>query len=258
MKFQQLPSTFDSKGVASARQHLACFVINDSVSIDAGSLAMATTDLQKEKIRDIVLTHAHLDHVAGLPLFIDDLFATLTEPIRIHAVREVVETLEKHIFNWEIYPRFSELSNVNGSVVEYKIIENNANFSISDLNFKPIKVNHKVPSVGFIVSDKKTTIAISSDTSKMDGFWDEVNSLTTLQAILIECAFPDELQDLADASHHLTPMLLMQEMEKCKKNACPIYVINIKPMYREKVILQLEKSKINNLQILEAGKIYEF
>lgn len=258
MKFQQLPSTFDENGGASARQHLACFVINDSVSIDAGSLAMAVSEEQKSRIRDIILTHAHLDHVAGLPLFIDDLFATLTEPIRIHGIEEVVKSLEEHIFNWEIYPRFSELTNSNGAVMEYKIFDPSKKFHISELTFQPIRVNHKVPSVGFIVSDENSTIAISSDTSKMELFWDEVNAVESLQAILIECAFPDELHELADASHHLTPRLLQAELEKCTNKLCPIYIINIKPMYREQVLAQLENLKIENLNILEIGKIYLF
>lgn len=219
---------------------------------------MAVSEEQKNKIRDIVLTHAHLDHIAGLPLFIDDLFATLTEPIRIHAIEEVIQALEKHIFNWEIYPRFSELTNANGAVMEYKIFDPCEKFYISDLAFQPIRVNHKVPSVGFIVSDEKTTIAISSDTSKMDLFWDEVNAVESLQAILIECAFPDELDELANASHHLTPRLLKAEIEKCANKICPVYVINIKPMYREKVLAQLEILKIENLSILEVGKTYHF
>lgn len=219
---------------------------------------MAASEDQKKQIRDIVLTHAHLDHIAGLPLFIDDLFATLTEPIRIHGIEEVIQTLEKHIFNWEIYPRFSELSNENGAVVEYKIFDAEEEFEIQNLIFQPIRVNHKVPSVGFIISDKNSTIAISSDTSKMELFWDEVNSVSDLKAILIECAFPDELDSLADASHHLTPKLLKGDIEKCRQNDCPIFVINIKPMYREKVLLQLDNLQINNLRVLEVGKIYQF
>ena len=37
---------------------------------------MAASSVQQSAIRDVVLTHAHLDHIAGLPLFIDDLFST--------------------------------------------------------------------------------------------------------------------------------------------------------------------------------------
>src|SRR5213080_3623864 len=122
MRIQILPSTIDENGRASKRQHLMSLVIDDRVAIDAGSLAFSCTDLQRSQIRDILLTHTHLDHIAGLPLFIDDLFSKLTEPVRVHATREMIDILERDLFNWSIYPRFSELSNDFGPVIEYREI----------------------------------------------------------------------------------------------------------------------------------------
>src|SRR6478672_5501039 len=116
MKVQLLPSTIDENGKASARQHLMSIIIDDCVAIDAGSLAFSCSEQQRRDVRDIVLTHTHLDHIAGLPLYIDDLFASLTEPIRVHATAEMIEILERDIFNWQVYPRFSELSNDHGPV----------------------------------------------------------------------------------------------------------------------------------------------
>ncbi len=258
MKFQLLPSSFGIDGCASPRQHLACFVINDCVSIDAGSLAMAASGEQRRNIRDIVLTHAHLDHIAGLPLFIDDLFAGLSEPVRIHAAKEVIEVLERDIFNWSIYPRFSELCNENGAIMEYKAFENDREFRVCDLRFVAVGVNHKVPSIGLIVSDDETSLAITGDTAEMDGFWNKVNDLERLDVLLIECAFPNELKGLANASHHLTPDCLRSEISKFRHENCPIYVINIKPMYYEEVVAQLAGLNIKNLQILEVGKVYEW
>lgn len=258
MKFQLLPSTFDENGCASLKQHLACFVIDDCVAIDAGSLAMAAGSVQKEQIRDIVLTHAHLDHIAGLPLFVDDLFASLTEPIRVHATNEVVEILERDVFNWHIYPRFSELKNEFGTVLEYHPFEMGKEFSIKHLVFKAAKVNHKVPTVGFIVSDREKTFALSGDTAEMNEFWETVNSEENLDAILIECAFPDELKSIANDSHHLTPNTLKKEITKLRHKNTPIFIINLKPMYRDEIVRQIAGLKIENLQILEVGKIYNW
>src|SRR3954464_13064962 len=120
MKVQLLPSTIDENGRASARQHLLTLVVDDRVAIDAGCLAFSCTDIQRQQVRDIVLTHTHLDHIAGLPLFIDDLFASTTEPIIIHGTAEMIETLESHVFNWSIYSRFSDLQNSHGDVVRYR------------------------------------------------------------------------------------------------------------------------------------------
>jgi cAMP phosphodiesterase len=258
MKFQLLPSTFEENGTASPRQHLACFVIDDSVAIDAGSLAMATSTVQKRQLRDVVLTHAHLDHVAGLPLFIDDLFASLTAPICVHALPEIVETLERDIFNWDIYPRFSELNNINGAVMKYLPFETGEEFSVKHLRFKAVAVNHKVSTVGFVVSDGVTKFALSSDTAEMDRFWQIVNNEEKLSALLIECAFPDELEELARVSHHLTPKVLRRELGKFNQKECATYVINIKPMYRDEVVRQINALEIENLQILEVGQVYEW
>jgi ribonuclease BN (tRNA processing enzyme) len=258
MKFQLLPSTFDEDGCASPKQHLACFVIDDCVAIDAGSLAMAADALQKKQIRDIVLTHAHLDHIASLPLFIDDLFATLSEPIRVHATTEVINILERDIFNWDIYPRFSELKNDAGAVLEYRSFEIGREFSAKHLSFKSANVNHKVPAVGFVVSDSKTTFAISGDTADMNEFWEVVNKEESLDAILIECAFPNELEYLAHNAHHLTPKSLQNEIAKLQNKNCPIYIINMKPMYRDEIVGQIADLKKENLQILEVGKVYDW
>lgn len=258
MKIQLLPSTFDTAGSASPRQHLSCFVVDDCVAIDAGSLAMAASAEQKKRIRDVVLTHAHLDHIAGLPLFIDDLFARLEQPVSVYAVAEVIKILEKDVFNWDLYPSFSELQNDNGVVLEYREFSAGKSFEVKHLTFEPVRVNHKVPTVGFIVTDQKTTFALSGDTSAMRDFWKRVNRVDKLDALLIECAFPNELKHLAEVSHHLTPDTLQQELKKFSQTDCPIFVVNLKPMYRDQIITELERLEIQNLQIFEVGRVYRW
>lgn len=258
MKLQLLPSTFNANGAASPRQHLTCFVIDDTVAIDAGSLAMAASRDQQVGIRDIVLTHAHLDHIAGLPLFLDDLFSELSEPVTVHAAQSVINILEESVFNWEVYPRFSELSNANGPVLRYKPFSPSGEFKVKHLTFRALAVNHKVPSFGYVISDSSATIVLSGDTAEMDGFWSVVNETADVSAILLECAFPNELEDLAQVSHHLTPKRLKTELSKCKIPDCPVFVVNLKPMYRETIIAQLGDLGLANLKALEVGKIYEW
>jgi cAMP phosphodiesterase len=233
-------------------------VIDDRVTIDAGSLAMSTNKLQKEQIRDVILTHAHIDHIAGLPLFIDDLFAHIIKPVEIYATNEVIKILQDDIFNWDVYPNFAELENDNGIVMKYCPFEIGKPFFSEHLEVKAIGVNHKVPAVGFVISDGKSKFAITGDTAEMEEFWNVINQENDLKALLIECAFPNKLAELAEVSHHLTPRKLEKELAKFEDKECPIYVINLKPMYQEEIIGELEKLNIKNLQILDVGKIYEF
>ena len=258
MRVQLLPSTIDENGMASARQHLMSVIIDDRVAIDAGCLAFSCSDLQRRQVRDIVLTHTHLDHIAGLPMFIDDLFATLTEPIRIHATRESIDILERDVFNWAVYPRFSELMNKHGRVVEYSEFKQGSEFSARHLTIKSVAVNHKVAACGYVVSDETTAVGVTGDTAETDDFWTNLNSTSNLKALLVECAFPDEMGDLATVSHHLTPQKLQRELDKFDNDECEIYVINLKPMYRDIIIGQIAQLNNDRIKILEVGKVYEW
>ena len=255
MKVKLLPSSFEEDGSPSPRQHLACIVVDDLVSIDAGSLAMAATDTMRRQLRDVVVTHAHLDHIAGLPLYVDDLFATLDSPVRVHALAEVIEVLERDVFNWSVFPRFSELSTQIGPPLEYHTIEFGKLFNIRDLQFRLFPANHKVPSAGVTVSDANSTIAITGDTSSLDGLSQSVGGFENVKAILVECAFPDELGDIAASSHHMTPAVLRNELEKLPSDI-EVFVINIKPRYREAVIAQIAGLKLANVNVMEVGKDY--
>lgn len=258
MKVQLLPSTFESGGGVSQRQHLSCIIIDDTLAFDAGSLAMSCSDQQRERIRDVFISHTHLDHTAGLPMFLDDLFSTLVEPVRVHAAAEMIETLERNIFNWSIYPKFSELRNSNGPVLEYFPFEFGSEITIGHLSVMPIEVNHHTPSVGALISDGRISIGITGDTAKTDLVWEKFNGCQDLAAILVECAFPNELSQLADASQHMTPVGLAAELEKFTRTDVPIWVINIKPMFREQVVKQIGDLAIPDLQVLEVGRVYEF
>ncbi len=233
-------------------------MVDDAVAFDAGSLAIGCCDEQRAKIRDVVISHAHLDHVAGLPLFVDDLFSTLTEPVRVHAAADVIGALEEHIFNWTIYPRFSELENEFGPVMEYHEFVPGTSFTIGRYSVLPVEVNHKVHSCGFVISDGRATIASTGDTAPTDLFWQRLNSLPSLDAVLVECAFPDELADLAAISHHLTPTGLASELAKLQRTDCEIYVSNIKPMYREETLAQIAKLGVSGLDILVPGRDYDW
>ena len=256
MRIQLLPSTFDKQGQATPEQRLTCFLIDERVAVDAGSIALALTTEQREQVRDIVVTHPHMDHIASLPIFIDDLYPTLKSPIRIYATQEVIDLLERDIFNWNVYPRFSELKNDFGPVLEYVPIVCGKEFKIAHLTAIAMQVNHIVPTIGLVVSDGKSTVAFSSDTSETEEFWEVVNRTPHLDAILIEASFPDSMAKLAEVSRHFTPASLHKELRKLSHNGLDILAVHIKPAYRQTIIDELDALKVPGLGVMEPGKIY--
>ncbi len=258
MRVQLLPSTFDSQGHATPDQRLTCFLIDECVAVDAGSIALALTAEQREKVRDIIVTHPHMDHIASLPIFIDDLFETLKSPVRVYATPEVIDLLERDIFNWNVYPRFSELKNEYGPVMEYVPIPSGEEFRIAHLTVTAVSVNHIVPTVGLLVSDGNSIVAFSSDTAETDEFWNVINRAPHIDALLIEASFPDSMATLAEVSRHFTPASLRRDLSKLNHNGLDILAVHIKPAYRQMVIDELNALNIPKLGVMEPGKTYNW
>ena len=244
--------------MATPEQRLTCFVIDDCVAVDAGSIAIALNGEQRNTVRDIIVTHPHMDHVASLPIFIDDLYPSLKEPMRIYATEEVISLLERDVFNWNVYPRFSDLKNDYGPVMEYIPIPIGAPFRVAHLNVVAVPVNHIVPTVGLIVSNGQTSVAFSSDTAETDDFWKIVNEMKGLDALLIEASFPNRMAKLAQVSRHFTPAALGQELKKLNHNGMDIMAVHLKPSYREEIVEQLDALNIPKLKVMEPGKVYEW
>ncbi|MCM3872555.1 MAG: 3',5'-cyclic-nucleotide phosphodiesterase [Pyrinomonadaceae bacterium] len=258
MKVQLLPSTFDGQGHATLEQRLTCYLIDDCVAIDAGSLAIALTAEQRGAVRDIIVTHPHMDHIASLPIFIDDLYSTLEEPVRVHATAEVIALLERDVFNWNVYPRFSELKNEFGPVMKYVPIPEGKEFKLAHLTVIALPVNHIVPTVGLIISDGKSTVAFSSDTAETEEFWEAVNRTPRIDALLIEASFPNSMTELAEVSRHFTPASLGQELKKLDHNGMDILAVHLKPAYRDLIIEQLDALNLPNLNVMEPGRTYSW
>ena len=237
---------------------MTCFVIDDCVAVDAGSIAIALNGEQRDTVRDIIVTHPHMDHVASLPIFIDDLYPSLQEPMRIHATAEVIELLERDVFNWNVYPRFSDLKNDYGPVMEYIPIPIGAPFRVAHLDVVAVPVNHIVPTVGLVVSDGQTSVAFSSDTAETEEFWKIVNEMKGLDALLIEASFPDRMAKLAHVSRHFTPASLGQELKKLTHNGMDIMAVHLKPSYREEIAEELKALNIPKLGVMEPGRVYEW
>jgi cAMP phosphodiesterase len=228
------------------------------VAVDAGSIAIALTNEQRSRVKDIIVTHPHMDHVASLPIFIDDLYPSLKQPMRVHATPEVIELLERDVFNWNLYPRFSDLKNDYGPVMEYVPIPIGKPFNVAHLNVVAVPVNHIVPTVGLVVSDGQTSVAFSSDTAETDEFWRIVNAMKDLDALLIEASFPDRMAKLAEVSRHFTPASLGQELKKLTHNGMDIMAVHLKPTYRDEIVAQLNALNIPKLSVMEPGRIYEW
>jgi cAMP phosphodiesterase len=236
---------------------MTAFLVNDTLAMDAGWVSGALTLKEQVKVKDILISHSHLDHTCTLPFLIDNNFSAPGFSLRIYAIAEVIASMKNHLFNNHTWPDFTSLPNDLTPVLKLVEVQPEAPFVINGLSIRAVKVSHIVPTTGFILEDKKGAIAFSSDTGPTDRFWEIVNTVDRLKAVITETSFPNELQDLANVSGHLTPATLGPELEKLKKDV-PVYLYGGKPKHLGKIERQVKALKRRRLQMLVQGKTYNF
>ncbi|HJQ30943.1 MAG TPA: 3',5'-cyclic-nucleotide phosphodiesterase [Pyrinomonadaceae bacterium] len=258
MRVKLLPSTIDAEGRASPEQRLSCFVVDGRVAIDGGSIAVGLSDGERGVVRDVVVTHPHMDHIATLPIYVDDLFGSLEEPVRVHATEEVCELLARDVFNGTVYPPFQDFHNGRTRVMEFVTFRPGEEFRVAHLTLKAVPVTHIVPTVGLVFTDGERTVAFSSDTSATEEFWHLVNREQRVDALLIEASFPNSLAKLAETSGHLTPDALGRELKKLAHRDLEILAVHLKPSFRQQLIAELEALRVPRLSPMAPGRDYEW
>jgi cAMP phosphodiesterase len=235
-----------------------CFLVDGRLAIDAGALTASLPLDELLKVDDIVLTHSHFDHVKDVPLLSDLLVGRRKAPVRVHASTECARTLRESVFNDELWPDFTRIPNLQAPVIEVIPFDPEKPFKAGRYTVKPVPVHHPVESVGFVLSDGKTSIGVSGDTGPTARFWSKVNGERRLKALLVELSFPNELQWLADVSGHLTPRTLESELGKLSRNGFPVLLYHLKPAYVAKLKRELAALGLPNVRVLRRGDEFSF
>ena len=233
------------------------FLINGTLMVDAGTIAAALRSDEIRRIRHVLISHLHFDHIKGLPTLADSLADSVQEPISLLGTAHVLNGLADHVFNDQVYPDFLKLPDPAKPIFRRAVVEPGREVQVGEFRVTPIPVNHLVPTVGFLVRDGHSSVLYSGDTYVTGDIWARASREPTLKAALIETSFPDEMAKLAEVSRHLTPSLFGEEFKKIGKPDLPVYVYHVKPKFRTVIERQLNKLGIKNLTVLEEGRDIE-
>lgn len=226
-------------------------LVNGVMMVDIGTGPSCLSIDQQDRIRHVVLSHVHMDHVKELPSLVDNRLERGGASLTVSSTTPVLQGLKAHVFNDHVFPNFFRLPQPTASLLREQPLEVGKETEVAGFSVTAVPVHHSVPTVGFIIREGDTACVYSGDTNSTDGLWERAARTPGLKAALIECSFPDEMQDMAQLSGHLTPSLLAQEIRKLKNPDLAIYVVHLKPQFRGRIWEQLQDLRLPKLEILE-------
>jgi phosphoribosyl 1,2-cyclic phosphodiesterase len=219
----------------SNKTKLVSLLIDDIIAIDAGSLSSELSFSEQKKIKSILLTHGHYDHIRDVPSFA---FNNTNQTTKVFATPQTLRILSSHLVDGVIYPRFTKKIPffLEKPCLKFIAIEPFKAININGYQVTPIPVNHTVNTVGFEVSsnDKKNVFYTGDTGPGLSALWNYISP----QVIIMDLTFPNSLENRAINSAHLCPRMLKDELlnfHRVKKYYPKIFLIHLSPKLEKEI-----------------------
>ncbi len=239
-------------------QFASSYLIDGRLAIDAGTLGWISNLDKQRAVTDLLLTHPHLDHIASLPVFLENVFGRDLSPPRIWLSEPCEEALRAHCFNDVLWPNLPCLENHKDAHFCYRRVEAEVPVSVLDYAVTPLVMDHIGCTFGYLVDDGRHAIALVTDTGSTDDAWRILKRAPRLDAILLECAFPNRMSELADQTRHLTPQAFAAACDGLQRarpgSPLRIIPIHMKAAFHDEVASELIASKIEGIEFVAPGR----
>ena len=220
---------------------LSSFIIDDVLAVDAGNLASELTFSEQEKIKAILLTHGHYDHIRGIPAFA---FNNPDHTTKVYATSQTFKILSSHLVDGIIYPKFTIKIPffLEKPSLEFVEVDTFETMKILGYDVLPLPVNHTIETVGFEITSKdKKKIFYTGDTGPgLLALWDHISP----DFLLIDLTFPNRLENRAINSKHLCPKLLKTELKefyRVKGYFPKVFLIHLSPKDEEEIKKEIKE-----------------
>jgi 3',5'-cyclic-nucleotide phosphodiesterase len=234
-------------------------------AIELKTFSTEAETVLRRYIKGYLISHSHLDHVAGLIINSPDDTAK-----NIYAFADCIETFKTHYFTWKSWANFADAGETP-QLRKYHYVtlrpDSEIQIANTEMEVKAFPLSHSnLTSTAFLIQSGGSYILYFGDTGPdeveksrdMAHVWQEVAPLIKdkeLRAIMIEVSFPDEQPDKS-LFGHLTPRWLMTELHKLEKLSgqgsladFKIIITHVKPPQKSIEKIKKELAAENDLHL---------
>jgi ribonuclease BN (tRNA processing enzyme) len=197
----------------SKNSKLVTLLVDNILALDAGGLTSSLSFENQLKLKAVLLTHQHYDHIRDIPAIAMNALLHETT-INVYSTSAVRDALADHLLNGGLYPDFLNMPEANPTL-KFTQVESHQAVSIEDYRILPVPVHHSTSSVGYQVTspDGKTIFYTGDAGPDLAECWQQVSP----QLLVIEVTSPNRWEEFARRVGHLTPNLLSQELESFRE-----------------------------------------
>ena len=247
-----------SGSIGGPQNRTTSFLVDEDVLIDAGTGVGELSLSELTLIDHIFITHSHLDHVNSIAFFLDSVGALRPKAVTVHATGPTIQTLKKNLFNWDIWPDFTQIPTPDNAWLRYQEVAVGEVIALGDRKITVLPAVHTVPAVGYQLDSGKASLVFTGDTGPNDALWSVVNRIENLRYLIIETAFSDKDRWLAELSKHLCPSMLGEELAKLVRPA-EVYITHLKPAEIELTMQEIDELAVKSPpRPLQNNHVFEF
>jgi cAMP phosphodiesterase len=218
----------------SQETRLVSLLVDDVLALEAAGLTSSLSFAAQLKLKGILLTHGHYDHIRDIPMLGMNLSLSAAS-VGIYSITLVYDALTAHLLNDELYPNYFRRPRSN-PVFKFTTVEPLKTFQIESYTVLAVPVSHSVLTVGYQITaaDGKTMFCAGDTGPGLSDCWKWISP----QLIIIEVTAPNKLDDLCRRSGHLTPNLLRQELvvfRELRGYLPQIVTVHMSPMLEEEI-----------------------
>lgn len=247
-----------SGGIGGTQSRTTSFLLDDDILLDCGT---GVGDLPYEqlcRINHVFLSHAHLDHIAALPLLIDAVGERRQQPLAVHATAETIRILRAHVFNWLVWPDFSAIPNRDHPYLRFQPLGLGETLRLGGRALTALPALHTVPTVAYSIDSGDGQLVFSGDTAYCPELMEQINTLPRLRHLIIETAFANDQRRLALASRHLCPSMTLTMLAELQSSP-QVHITHLKPGAEQRIMDELAAGDLAvQPRRLKIGDVLEF